>query len=383
LPSDAWMVYGLQDVILLRQMQANSQAGEQYKRVEQSKLDAMLGFSELTQCRRQALLHYFGDEMPEPCGNCDNCLRPPQTWDATTAAQKALSCVHRTGQRFGATHLVDILLGKRTDRITNLGHDQLSTFGIGGELDKNGWRNLFRQLIAQGMLSVDVDGHGAFRLTEKCRDVLKGQTSLMLRKSSRSKLDKKQNKSSSGSYLDASSQALWDALRACRAELAKEQSVPAYMIFHDATLMEMLERHPVTLDQFAQISGVGERKLEAYGEAFIEVLSNAQPLTQEKTDTLEDTLQLFRIGMDVEAIASQRDLKSTTIYNHLAQLISKGEIVFEDVVPLSDEQQSEIEFAFDQFGENNHLKPVFEALDGAYSYEVLRCYKAAMTGVPA
>jgi ATP-dependent DNA helicase RecQ len=182
LPADAWMTYGLQDVILLRQMLAESAADEAHKRVERHKLDAMLGLCELTGCRRQALLAYFGESLPEPCGNCDTCLSPPETWDASVVAQKALSCVHRTGQRFGVMYLIDVLLGKDDERIRRFGHDRITTFGIGTELDARGWRGVFRQLIARGLLSVDVDGHGGLKLTDACRPVLRGQEPLWLRR---------------------------------------------------------------------------------------------------------------------------------------------------------------------------------------------------------
>ena len=176
------MSYGLQDVIMLRQMLAESGADDAHKRVERHKLDAMLGLCELTGCRRQALLAYFGETLPEPCGNCDTCLTPPETWDATVVAQKALSCVHRTGQRFGVMYLIDVLLGKDDERIRRFGHDRITTFGIGTELGAKAWRGVFRQLIARGLLSVDVDGHGGLHLTDACRAVLRGEEQLWLRR---------------------------------------------------------------------------------------------------------------------------------------------------------------------------------------------------------
>src|SRR3990167_1677860 len=181
LPADAWMLYGLQDVITLRQMMEGSTAEEQYKRIERHKLDAMLGLCEMTGCRRQALLTYFGDPEPEPCGNCDNCLTPPQTWDATDAARKALSCVHRTGQRFCVNYLIDVLHGKVDERVQRFGHDKITTFGIGNDLSVPVWRSLFRQLIARGLLNVDAEGHGGLRLAERCRPVLQGAEKLWLR----------------------------------------------------------------------------------------------------------------------------------------------------------------------------------------------------------
>ena len=276
LPADAWMSYGLQDVITLRQMQSSSQAEEQYKRIERAKLDAMLGLCEMTHCRRQALLHYFGETLSEPCGNCDNCLDPPETWDATVAAQKALSCVHRTGQRFGVNYLVDVLLGKEDDRIRRFGHDILTTFGIGEELNQNEWRGLFRQLIARGMLSADVEGHGGLTLTEASRPVLRGETKLLLRKALKRKSKKKRSAGKEELITDPRARSLWGALRRKRQELALAQGVPAYVIFHDATLMAMLEQRPTTLEQMGALSGIGARKLEAYGEVFLDVIREQQ-----------------------------------------------------------------------------------------------------------
>ena len=272
LPADAWMAYGLQDVITLRQMQSSSEAGEQYKRIERAKLDAMLGLCEMTQCRRQALLDYFGETLNDPCGNCDNCLEPPETWDATVAAQKALSCVHRTGQRFGVNYLVDVLLGKEDDRIRRFGHDMLSTFGIGDELNQGEWRSLFRQLIARGLLTADVEGHGSLSLTEASRPVLRGETKLMLRKQLKRKSRKTRSAGKEELITDPQARSLWGALRRKRQELAATQGVPAYVIFHDATLMAMLEQRPATLEQMGELSGIGARKLEAYGEVFLELL---------------------------------------------------------------------------------------------------------------
>ncbi len=274
LPADAWMIYGLQDVITLRQMLAQSEADETHKRVEQHKLDAMLGLSELTTCRRQALLAYFDEHAPEPCGNCDTCLEPPHTWDATVPAQKALSCVHRSGQRFGVTYLVEMLLGKADERMKRFGHDKLSTFGIGKDIDANTWRGIFRQLIARGLLAVDIEGHGGLQLTDACRAVLRGEARLWLRRDSKpAKLKKERaERATRTSFSDPAEQRLWDALRTRRRELAATQGVPPYVVFHDATLAEMVERCPRTRAELAHISGVGERKLDAYGEEFLRVI---------------------------------------------------------------------------------------------------------------
>ncbi len=293
LPADAWMIYGLQDVITLRQMLESSESDDAHKRVERHKLDAMLGLCELTTCRRQALLAYFDDAQPNPCGNCDTCLSPPETWDASVPAQKALSCVHRTGQRFGVNYLMDVLLGKADERIQRFGHDQLTTFGIGKELSNNEWRGIFRQLIARGLLAVDLEGHGALKLTDACRPVLRGEERLMLRRETKSEKTKKTAQRTRAAFTGEADLALWDALRARRLELAKVQGVPPYVVFHDATLTEMVERRPRTLSEFAEISGVGERKIDAYGEDFLEIIrvhAGKADEDEPATDTAAGTL---------------------------------------------------------------------------------------------
>jgi len=274
LAADAWMLYGLQDVITLRQMLESSESDDARKRIERHKLDAMLGLCELTTCRRQALLAYFGDQLLGPCGNCDNCLCPPETWDATTAAQKALSCVHRTGQCFGVNYLIDVLLGKDDERIRRFGHHRLSTFRIGAELSQPEWRGLFRQLIARGLLAVDLDGHGGVRLTSACRSVLRGEDRLLLRRESRPAKAKKSVRRTAAAFTEAADNCLWEALRERRRLLAQAQGVPPYVVFHDNTLAELVARRPRTLAQFAQISGVGSRKLEAYGGEFLAVIND-------------------------------------------------------------------------------------------------------------
>jgi len=379
-PSDAWMMYGLQDVIMLKQMMESSDADESHKRVERHKLDSMLGFAELTTCRRQSLLKYFGDDLKEPCGNCDTCLTPVETWDATVAAQKALSTVHRTGQLFGVTYLTDVLLGKENERVINNGHNQLSVFGIGNELNAKQWRNLFRQLIARNLLSVDVQGHGSLLLTQSCRAVLKGETRLHLRKQmlqSKSTTRKSQHKRFA---VNDQNNALWEALRATRKQLSEELGVPPFVIFHDSTLMDMMDRMPQTHDQFASVSGVGATKLENYADDFLAVLRdfNSEHNTN-KIDTIEETLMLFKSGMDAPAISQQRGLTQSTVINHLAKLIEEGSVELNDVVNISENEITLIQNAILELGEEaRKLKPVFEYLDGQYDYEVLRCVKASM-----
>ncbi len=275
-PSTAWMVYGLQDVIKLRQMLESSQGNDHFKRVERQKLDAMLGLCEVTSCRRQVLLRYFGDELEQPCGNCDTCLNPPETWDGTVAVQKALSCVFRTGQRFGVTYLIDVLRGSENERILQSGHHQVSTYGIGTELSANEWKSVFRQLVANGYLRADPEGYGALQLTEQCRPLLKGRQAIELRKDPVVKKTAGRasgGRSSSPVKDQITDQAGWEALRACRKELADKQGVPPYVIFHDTTLFGMLERKPRTLDELAEVSGVGAAKLEKYGEIFLQTIA--------------------------------------------------------------------------------------------------------------
>ncbi len=269
-PANAWMAYGLQDVINLRAMMQQSEADEAHKRVEQQKLEAMLGLAEMIGCRRQALLRYFGENDSAVCGNCDNCLSPPTTWDATEAARKAMSCCYRTGQRFGVNYLIDVLTGKPVERVTRMGHDQQSTFGIGSDTSATEWRSLFRQLIAGGLLGAD--SHGALKLTEASRPVLRGEEALQLRKP-----DKRSSKSSSGRTsrpgksveIAAADQPLWEALRALRRQLSESAGVPAYVVFSDATLADMLGRKPLSLSAMAEVSGVGDHKLDRYGDDFL------------------------------------------------------------------------------------------------------------------
>lgn len=270
--AEAWMVYGLQDVVRLQQMQAGSGASDQFKRSERTKLDAMLGLCEDTKCRRQLLLSYFDDEAPDYCGNCDNCQIPPETWDASEAAQKVLSCIYRTGQRFGAIHVIDVLLGKQTDKISQFDHQSLSTYGIGRGTAESQWRSVIRQLVVRGLLKVDVEGYGGLLLTDKCRPVLRGEQSLLLRKDTAVPSGKGSSRHLKKTSVEPEHQRLWDDLRACRKRLADEYNVPPYLIFHDATLKEMIDRRPMSRMEMLTIAGVGQSKLDKYASEFIEVI---------------------------------------------------------------------------------------------------------------
>ena len=276
LPADAWLAYGMADVVNLRQLLENGEADAAHKRLEQRKLDAMLGYCETAECRRQVLLRYFGEALPEPCGNCDTCLEPVETWDATEAAQKALSCVYRTGQRFGVGHLVEVLLGNDGERVQRWGHHRVSTFGIGGELDAAGWRSLFRQLAAAGLVTADRGAMGGLRLTTRSGEVLRGEQRLVLRRDPHPRRTggKKRRGASTAARLDGAAGELFESLRSLRLELARAQGVPPYVIFHDATLQQMAVERPTSTAELAQLSGVGEHKLARYGAAFLEVLRN-------------------------------------------------------------------------------------------------------------
>jgi len=269
-PADAWMIYGLQDVIKLRQMMESSEGSEEHKRAEQHRLNAMLGLCEITSCRRQALLNYFGDSLIEACGNCDTCLEPVNTWDGTEACRKALSAVYRTDQRFGVNHLIDVLRGASNDKIIQNNHHQLAIHGVGGDLNNNQWRSVYRQLVARGFLSVDMDRFGALRLETKCRPLLRGEESIELRRDVKQQEGKRQTKTALPDDIDV---VLWEALRDRRRQFADDQGVPPYVIFHDSTLQEMCVLLPQSITEFARLGGVGERKLEKYGTDFLQVIN--------------------------------------------------------------------------------------------------------------
>ncbi len=272
-PAEAWLCYGLGDMVLLKQMIEQSEAGEERKQLERRKLDQLLGYCESMQCRRQVLLAGFGETYPQPCGYCDNCLQPANSWDATQAARKALSCVYRTGQRFGAVHLIEVLRGSEGERIRQFGHDKLSTYGIGTDLDAKAWRGVFRQLVAAGLLEVDAEGFGGLRLTDASRAVLTGGQTVVLRKELPSKKSRDRDSGPrTGLPVQSQDLHLFQALRDMRARLAKEQNVPAYVIFHDSTLRNIAERRPDSMGELAQVGGIGGAKLERYGAEVLEVV---------------------------------------------------------------------------------------------------------------
>jgi ATP-dependent DNA helicase RecQ len=278
LPADAWMIYGLSDVVTMSQMIAQSESADDRKRVERQKLESLLAYAEATDCRRERLLAAFGETFHGPCGRCDNCIEPPKTWDATVPAQKALSAVYRSGQRFGSGHVISILRGEDGTRMSELGHDRLSTFGIGADMDDKQWRSVFRQLLAMGLLEADAEGFGTLRLTKSSREVLVGERSVRLREDARPVRASRKRRDSQlvtgGSLgVEAYEQPLWDELRKLRTQLAKQHGVPPYVIFHDATLLAMLRALPSNEVELGAISGVGEAKLKRYGRDFLAVIN--------------------------------------------------------------------------------------------------------------
>jgi ATP-dependent DNA helicase RecQ len=276
LPADAWMTYGLADVVQQRRFIDQSDAAEDYKRVSSAKLDALLGLCETAECRRVRLLAYFG-EASAPCGNCDNCLAPPETWDATVPVQKALSAIYRTGQRFGAAHLVDVLRGKHTDRVARFGHHRLSVFGIGAELDEPSWRNVFRQVVALGLAGVDHDAYGGLKLEEASRAVLRGERTVELRRSVVAPIARKRSPAERGSPLVSPPDApLFERLKAWRADEARSQGVPAFVILHDTTIAAIARERPSDRGALAAIAGIGAAKLARYGEAILAAVAEAR-----------------------------------------------------------------------------------------------------------
>ena len=286
LPAETLMLYGAEDIALRRRFIDESDTPDARKRMERRKLDALLGFAESCQCRRQVLLRYFGDDC-EACGNCDVCLDPPKTFDGSIAAQKLLSCIYRTGERFGQAHIVSVLLGEPDERIVRLGHDKLSTFGIGKEHDRNAWRSIIRQLVAHGLIAVDVAGHGGLSISGQGRQFLREKMPLSLRALKKASRERKSARRETEQALPAADRALFEKLRAKRLELAKAQNVPPYVIFHDKTLAEMAARRPRSMAEFAAISGAGEVKLARYGEAFLKVINGHDVRAGDDTRSLE------------------------------------------------------------------------------------------------
>lgn len=379
LPADAWMAYGLQDVIFLKQMLNNSEGDERHKRVEQHKLDAMLALCEETRCRRQALLAYFDEDMPQPCGHCDNCIDGVQTWDATEPARQALSAIYRTGQRYGVGHLVDVLLGRDNDKIRAVGHQHLAVFGIGKALNEGEWRSLFRQLVARGLADVDLEGFGGLRLADSCRPLLKGEVSLQLRRDLKPQQSAKASSSAASQLVRGEERSQWEALRALRRKLAEEHGVPPYVIFPDATLLEMLRSKPSTLAEMAQVSGVGARKLQRYGEAFLDVLGAADEAPRAVLDLRHELISLARAGMTPAQIAAQLKCSEKNVYGLLAEAIARQQLSLEQALDLPEPLLGEIQDAFlDGEGELPTAAAIGAQFAGRVDLGIVHCVRAAL-----
>ncbi|MFD1259614.1 DNA helicase RecQ [Entomomonas asaccharolytica] len=380
LPAEAWMVYGLQDVLFNQQLLAQSDASEQHKRVELHKLQTMLALCEEIRCRRQSLLAYFDEQLPEPCGYCDNCRDNVETWDATEAARKALSTVYRTGQRYGVGHLVDVLLGHNTEKVTALGHQHLTVFAIGKQYSEKTWRTLFRQLIVRGLVEIDLDGFSGLRLTEQCRTVLRREEKLQLR------VDQTQTKSDKPRtvihHIQEGEKELWEALRTLRRKLAEEHNVPPYVIFHDATLLEMLRLKPRTLGDMAMINGIGTHKLENYGAVFLEVI-NGQAVTDSRAQDIQyEIIALARAGMTVQQIAQQLSCSSKAVYRTLAEAISQQQLSLEQAIDLPEDLLEKIQTSFlEEEGKLASVPKVYKQLGGQVDEGVLYCVHSALADI--
>jgi ATP-dependent DNA helicase RecQ len=382
LPADAWMAYGLQDVLMLKQMLQNSEGDEVHKRVEQHKLDAMLALCEETRCRRQSLLGYFDEDMPDPCGHCDNCVDGVQTWDATEPARQALSTIYRTGQRYGVGHLVDVLLGKDTEKVRSPGHEKLSVHGVGKAHSEGEWRSIFRQLVARGLVDIDLEGYGGLRLSDSCRPLLRGEVTLELRKELKPQTSSRGGSGSGGSpasqLVRGEEREQWEALRALRRKLAEEHAVPPYVIFPDSTLLEMLRSQPANLAEMGKVSGVGARKLERYGAAFLQVLGGAEA-PKVVTDVRHELISLARAGMTPAQIAAQLQCTEKNVYSLLAEAIAAQQLSLEQALDLPEELREEIQDAFlDGEGELPPVSQVQEQFAGRVPDGVLYCVRAAL-----
>ncbi len=403
--AEALLLYSPEDFAFLHRLIDPEGDGEGRRRIELSKLSAMYGYCESDACRRQTLLGYFGQELAEPCGNCDVCLDGTPPVDATIPAQKALSCVFRTGQRFGAGHCIDVLLGKPNTRAVRLGHTELSTYGIGTELTKGQWQALFRRLAAMGALAPHADGHGGLVLTPTAWDILKDRRGLSMRlpaeqpKSAgrRSGRGARSNRDWIAERLTEPGQAaLWDRLRAWRTATAQEAGVPPYVIFHDRTLVEVAAQQPETMAALADLPGMGRAKLDKYAAALQGILKEhwavsgrqvcegapepaeavARREAQEKSPSVTalESLRLFRELGTAEAVAAQRGMAASTVHGHLLFFVRRGELAAREAAGLDAERAARAEsvlLARSQAGASG-LTPAYEALAGAVSYDALR-----------
>ena len=390
--ANAWLAYGLQDLIQLRQWIEKSEGSEAYKQSQRQKLGALIGLCELPSCRRQALLAYFGERRTQPCGNCDNCISPPQTMDGTVLAQKALSAAYRTGQRFGATYLVDVLMGRSSERVIRAGHDKLPVFGIGKDTDEATWKGVFRQLAAAGHLTGDDDGYGTLLLTDAARPVLRGDERFLLRVATKVTRGKSGRQSKSAIAVADSDRPLFEALRVLRLRLASEAKLPPYIICTDVTLAELAAVRPRDEAALHGITGLGTSKVTRYGAALLDVIASheAGPMPDSGPGSLPDnglsqtaneTLALHRDGLDAATIAATRRMDVDAVYEHFADAIERGVIEARDVLGLDDAEIDAILSTFERLGtlETGKLEPAHAALDGHFDYGVLKCLLAELS----
>lgn len=404
LPAEAWLAYGLADVVQVRRMIGTD--GENARAaVEHRKLNALLGFLETTECRRCVLLRYFGEICDTPCSNCDTCLQPVETWDGTVAAQKALSCVFRTGQRFGVAHLADVLVGKLSKRASFHGHNELKTFGCGKELGKESWKGVYRQLVAAALLDVDMEGHGGLKLNAASWDVLKGERPVHLRRErvklgagTRTAKHELDSAISEGMAREDAQQLL-ATLKEERLRLAEEQNVPPYAIFPDRTLLEMVAYRPNVLAEMSNLHGMGKKKEAMYGQTFLDVLAvhaaehgrpahlpdlpeRAEERNRRKksaasmTETVRTSLTLFRELGDIQAVAEARGLVAGTVWGHMARAVGLGELLLEDVVSLPAEELEHVRTVIGMSSVGGGIRQAFDALSGRYDFGLLRCVHA-------
>ncbi|MCC7251897.1 DNA helicase RecQ [Hyphomicrobium sp.] len=383
-PANAWLAYGMQDIVQQTQWIAGSEGSELFKRTQRQKLDALVGLCEAVTCRRQLLLAYFGETRAEPCGNCDNCLEPPKTVDGTVLAQKALSTVYRTGERFGVGYLIDVLNAKDNERACRNGHDRLSVWGIGKDTEATVWRSLFRQLTALGYLASDDEGHGTLHLAEKARPLLRGEERFMLRLAPpREKKSKTKSGSAAASKVETADRPLYEALRALRLKLATEAGLPPYVICHDKTLVELASQRPADEAGLHGITGLGTSKIRRYGQAFLETIARFAPhaaLSNRLSPTVNQTLALHLAGVAPQDIATERNLDVSTIYTHFAEAIEAGVVAAGDVLDLDPADVDEIHAVFERLGtlESGKLGPAHAALDGRFDYGILKCLLAEL-----
>ena len=385
-PANAWLAYGMQDIMQQRQWIAQSDATEAYCRVQRQKLDALIGLCETTRCRRRTLLSYFGEQTSEGCGNCDTCLNPPQTLDAAVLAQKALSAVYRTEQRFGVTYLVNILMGKVDDRIIANRHDQLSVFGVGEDTDAQTWRSLFRQLTAAGYLCGDTDGHGTLQLAEEARPLLRGEQGFEMRLSRKAQTSKRTSRKAAGKThfdLAAEHRDLFEALRGVRAKLAKAARLPPYIVAQDRTLIELASNRPTNEDALHDIIGLGASKIKRYGAAFLEVIASfdqPEPAGEDHTSRAAQAVALRLQGLDIAAIAERCTSDEATIYDHIAETIESGKLEASAVLDLTPSDIDAIHGAFERCGtlESGNVEAAHRALDGRFHSGVLKCLLAEL-----